>query len=99
MTPAEQAAVDYLRQPQAIRDRTHQLFDHCQADRLEHFACDLSQLEAVAAYVIETTQQQKIIRVTQGHQDFDTELSAESSCVHTKSTVMSKTQCHYPLVI
>ena len=57
MTPAEQAAVDYLRQPQAIRDRTHQLFDHCQADRLEHFACDLSQLEAVAAYVIETTRQ------------------------------------------
>ena len=39
-----------------IRDRTHRLFEHCQADRLEHFACDLSQVDAVAAYVIETTQ-------------------------------------------
>ena len=46
----------------------------------------------------ETTHQQKNISVTQCHQDFDTELSAESSCVHTLFTVMSKTQCHYPLV-
>ena len=50
--------------------------------------------------MFETTHQQKNIRVTQGHQEFDTELSAESSCVQTLFTVMSKTQCHYqyPLV-
>ncbi|MGD1861357.1 MAG: URC4/urg3 family protein [Leptolyngbyaceae cyanobacterium] len=57
MTPAAQAAIAYLRQPQAIRDRCQQLFELCQADKLEHFACDLNQLAAVADYVIETTQQ------------------------------------------
>ncbi|EKV00259.1 Protein of unknown function (DUF1688) [Leptolyngbya sp. PCC 7375] len=57
MTPEEQAAIAYLRKPQAIRDRTHQLFDLCQADQLDHFACDLSKLEVVAQYVVETTQQ------------------------------------------
>lgn len=57
MTSAEQAAVAYLQQPQAIRDRTHQLFDLCQADKLDHFACDLSQLDSVATYVVETTRQ------------------------------------------
>ncbi len=57
MTPEEQAAIAYLRQPQAIRDRTHQLFDLCQADKLDYFACDLSQLAGVATYVVETTQQ------------------------------------------
>ncbi|MGB3292863.1 MAG: URC4/urg3 family protein [Phormidesmis sp.] len=49
--------IAYLRRPQAIRDRADQLFQLAQADQLEHFACDLSQLDAVAAYVIETTQQ------------------------------------------
>ncbi len=57
MTPAEQAAIAYLQTPQAIRDRAQQLFDLAQADQLEHFACDLSQLDRVAAYVVETTQQ------------------------------------------
>ncbi|MEM8611709.1 MAG: URC4/urg3 family protein [Cyanobacteria bacterium P01_H01_bin.105] len=57
MTPEEQTAIAYLRQPQAIRDRTHQLFDLCQADQLDHFACDLSRLDTVAEYVVETTQQ------------------------------------------
>ncbi|MGD1855287.1 MAG: URC4/urg3 family protein [Leptolyngbyaceae cyanobacterium] len=57
MTPAERSAVAYLRQPQAIRDRTRQLFDLCQSDQLEHFACDLSKLDEVAAYVVDTTQQ------------------------------------------
>lgn len=57
MTPEAQAAIAYLRQPQAIRDRCQQLFELCQADQLEHFACDLSQLDRVAQYVVETTQQ------------------------------------------
>ncbi|NER78089.1 MAG: URC4/urg3 family protein [Leptolyngbya sp. SIO1D8] len=57
MGPKAQAAIAYLRQPQAIRDRCQQLFERCQADQLTYFACDLSQLEFVAAYVIETTQQ------------------------------------------
>lgn len=52
-----QAAIAYLRQPQAIRDRCQQLFDLCQADQLENFTCDLAQLDAAAAYVVETTQQ------------------------------------------
>lgn len=51
-----QAVIAYLRRPEAIRDRAQQLFELCQADQLEHFACDLSQLDAVAAYVVETTQ-------------------------------------------
>lgn len=55
MTPAEQVA--YLHQPQAIRDRTHQLFQLCQANQLEHFSCNLAQLDPVAEYVVETTQQ------------------------------------------
>lgn len=53
----EQAIIAYLRRPEAIRDRAQQLFELCQADQLEHFACDLSQLDSVAAYVVETTQQ------------------------------------------
>ncbi|MBE7380852.1 MAG: URC4/urg3 family protein [Leptolyngbya sp. SIO1E4] len=57
MVPEEQAVIAYLLQPQAIRDRCQQLFDLSQADQLEHFACDLSQLEAVATYVVKTTQQ------------------------------------------
>jgi len=57
MTPEEQAAIAYLRQPQAIRDRCRQLFDLCQANKLDHFACDLSQLETVATYVVDTTRQ------------------------------------------
>lgn len=50
-------SIAYLQRPQAIRDRAQQLFQLAQADRLEHFSCDLSKLDEVAAYVIETTQQ------------------------------------------
>lgn len=57
MTPAEAAMIAYLQTPQAIRDRTQQLFNLAQADQLEHFACDLSKLDQVAAYVVKTTQQ------------------------------------------
>ncbi|NEQ52813.1 MAG: URC4/urg3 family protein [Leptolyngbya sp. SIO3F4] len=57
MTPAEQAAIAYLRQPQAIRDRTLQLFELCQANQLEHFTCNLDRLDTVTEYVVDTTQQ------------------------------------------
>lgn len=57
MASLEQTVVAYLQQPQAIRDRTHQLFALGQTDQLEHFTCDLSKLDAVAAYVVDTTQQ------------------------------------------
>lgn len=50
------AAITYLQTPQAIRDRCQQIFDICLNNGLEHFACDLSQLDAVATYVVETTQ-------------------------------------------
>lgn len=54
---AEQAAIAYLQTPQAIRDRAYYLFERCQANQLEHFSCDLSQLDTVAAYVVGTTRQ------------------------------------------
>ena len=57
MTPIERAVIATLRQPQTIRDRCQQLFDLCETGQLENFACDLSKLDGVAAYVIETTHQ------------------------------------------
>ena len=59
-TPArteEQAAIAYLQTPQAIRDRTYQLFELCQSNQLEHFSYNPAKLDEVAAYVVETTQQ------------------------------------------
>jgi len=46
-------AITYLRSTAAIRDRCGQLFALAEADRLEHFRLDLSQLDAVANYVLE----------------------------------------------
>ncbi|MEO0986940.1 MAG: URC4/urg3 family protein [Cyanobacteria bacterium J06639_14] len=57
MMSSATATIAYLQQPQAIRDRCRQLFELCQANQLQHFACDLTQLDAVADYVVETTQQ------------------------------------------
>lgn len=57
MAQTQQDAVAYLQTPQAVRDRCHQIFSLCQANQLEHFTCDLSQLDAVAAYVVKTTEQ------------------------------------------
>ncbi|NEQ98446.1 MAG: URC4/urg3 family protein [Cyanothece sp. SIO2G6] len=57
LSSVEQNAIAYLLSAQAVRDRCHQLFDRCQAGQLEHFTCNLSQLDAGAAYVVETTQQ------------------------------------------
>ncbi|MUL39021.1 URC4/urg3 family protein [Gloeocapsopsis dulcis] len=45
--------IAYLRSPKAIRDRCSILFDLGCEDRLEHFRCDLTQLERVADYVIQ----------------------------------------------
>jgi len=44
--------VEYLRSPTAIRDRCNQLFELAQADKLAFFRLDLTQLDAVADYVI-----------------------------------------------
>ena len=54
---SELAVVNYLRSPTAIRERCGQLFEQCLADQLEHFRCDLAQLDPVADYVIQTIQQ------------------------------------------
>lgn len=44
-------AIDDLRAPRTIRERCHRLLALAQADRLPHFVCDTTQLEATAAYV------------------------------------------------
>lgn len=50
--------VDYLRSPNAIRDRCSQLFDLAQADKLNYFRLDLTQLDPVAEYVIAVIREQ-----------------------------------------
>ncbi len=47
--------IGYLRSPQAIRERCHQIFERACHHQLEHFDCDLNQLDAVADYVIQVT--------------------------------------------
>ncbi|HTL90207.1 MAG TPA: URC4/urg3 family protein [Leptolyngbya sp.] len=44
--------VEYLRSPEAVRDRCEQLFDLAQADKLAHFRVDLTQIDPVAEYGI-----------------------------------------------
>lgn len=46
------AVIDYLRSPQAIRDRCEKLFSLAEADQLQYFRCDLTQLDRVADYVL-----------------------------------------------
>jgi hypothetical protein len=48
-----EATIAYLQSPQAIRERCGQLFTLCCEDKLRYFRCDLSQLDAVAAYVLQ----------------------------------------------
>lgn len=55
-TKAEQDAIAYLQTPQAIRDRSQQLFDLACQNQLDHFACDLTKLPEVAAYVLQVIQ-------------------------------------------
>ena len=54
----ERAALKHLRSPIAIRQRCGQLFERCLNDQLQHFRCDLGQLDATADYVIRVVQQQ-----------------------------------------
>ncbi|MBW4422849.1 MAG: URC4/urg3 family protein [Myxacorys californica WJT36-NPBG1] len=50
--------IAYLRSPQAIRDRSEQLFALALAHRLKYFRCDLTQLDSVADYVIDVIRDQ-----------------------------------------
>ncbi|NJL23519.1 MAG: URC4/urg3 family protein [Leptolyngbyaceae cyanobacterium SM1_3_5] len=50
------ATVQYLRSPQAIRDRCGHLFELACQDKLEHFRVDLNRLDAVADYVLDVMQ-------------------------------------------
>lgn len=52
------ATVQYLRSPQAIRDRCGQLFDLACQDKLQHFRCHLDRLDAVADFVLDVMQTQ-----------------------------------------
>jgi Protein of unknown function (DUF1688) len=54
---SDAAAIAYLRSPIAIRDRCQQLFDLASQDRLQYFRLDLSQLDAVADYVLQVTRE------------------------------------------
>ncbi|WP_026731295.1 URC4/urg3 family protein [Fischerella sp. PCC 9605] len=58
MPREEREVVAYLRSPIAIRERCGQLFTMAVAGQSHHFACDLSQLERVADYVIEVMREQ-----------------------------------------
>ncbi|HEY9881425.1 MAG TPA: URC4/urg3 family protein [Leptolyngbyaceae cyanobacterium] len=55
-TKTEQNAIAYLQTPQAIRDRSQQLFELACQNQLDHFACDLTKLPEVAAYVLQVIQ-------------------------------------------
>lgn len=57
LSPEDSAAIAYLRSPTAIRDRCGQLFELACADKLRYFRCDLSQLDRVAEYVIQSTRE------------------------------------------
>lgn len=46
--------IAYLLSSAAIRDRCQHLFNLCSRGQLQHFVCDLTQLERVANYVIAT---------------------------------------------
>ncbi len=48
----QHSAIAYLRTPVAIRERCDRLFTLACADELQHFRCDLNQLDKVANYVI-----------------------------------------------
>ncbi|EKQ69003.1 Protein of unknown function (DUF1688) [Leptolyngbyaceae cyanobacterium JSC-12] len=52
-TESIQAAISYLRSPQAIRERCGQLFELACADRLRYFRVNLARLEKTADYVLQ----------------------------------------------
>ncbi len=56
LSPTEQTTIQYLRSTQAIRDRCGVLFNLANQDQLQHFRCDLTQLDFAADYVIHVIQ-------------------------------------------
>jgi len=48
-------AIEYLRTPLAIRARCENIFQAARADKLQHFAIDMSKLDAAADRVVEVT--------------------------------------------
>lgn len=48
--------IHYIRSTQAIRERSEQILELCLNDQLDHFRCDLTQLDYVSNYVIEVIQ-------------------------------------------
>jgi hypothetical protein len=57
VAPAVEAAIDYLRSPEAIRERAGAVLARGLAGRLEHFAIDLSRLDATADLVAAVTRE------------------------------------------
>lgn len=56
LTAVEQATIAYLRSPVAMRERCGQLFSLACADQSRYFRCDLTQLDRVADYVLQVSQ-------------------------------------------
>ncbi|MGV0028873.1 URC4/urg3 family protein [Phormidesmis priestleyi] len=54
----DRSAIALLRSPQTIRDRCSTLFTLAQSDQLQHFRCDLTQLDRVSDYVLQVTREQ-----------------------------------------
>jgi Protein of unknown function (DUF1688) len=54
----DRSPIAVLRSPQTIRDRCGTLFALAQSDQLQHFRCDLTQLDRVADYVLQVTRDQ-----------------------------------------
>jgi hypothetical protein len=54
----DRSAIALLRSPQTIRDRCGALFSLAQSDQLQHFRCDLTQLDRVADYVLQVIREQ-----------------------------------------
>ena len=55
---ATEEAITYLQTPTAIRDRCQRLYDLGCQEQLQHFSCNLSQLDRVADFVIATMHEQ-----------------------------------------
>ena len=56
LSEPQKQAIAYLRSTQSIRDRCGQLFELACQDKLQHFRCDVDQLDRAAAYVIQVIQ-------------------------------------------
>ena len=54
----QRLAIAYLKTPAAIRERCDRLFHLAQANQLDYFRCNLTQLNAVADYVLEVMREE-----------------------------------------